>query len=93
MAAQFNKDNQEESKEPIANKEENKGQKVDQPSVAVQPPHSARSSNTSQLAMLLKNNKIDVVYQLFWYDEENKLQLKEFDVLKQATDHYRKLSQ
>ena len=57
----------------MEHKEENKGQKVDQPSVAVQPPQSARSSNASQLAQLLKNNKIEVVYQLFWYDENNKL--------------------
>ena len=54
---------------------------------------SARASNASNLAQLLKSNRIELLYTLFWLDEEGKLQYRDFDVLKQSTDAYRKLNE
>ena len=89
-------DQQENS--PKLEREENKGQKVDEPSapsvpVKPLPLASARASNTSNLAQLLKSSRIELLYTLFWIDEEGHLQYKDFDVLKQSTDAYRKLNE
>ena len=63
------------------------------PSVPVKNMAGGRASNTSSLAQLLKSSRIELLYTLFWLDEEGKLQYKDFDVLKQSTEAYRKLSE
>ena len=74
-------------------REENKGQKNDIPSVPVKNIASARASNTSNLSQLLNSSRIELLYTLFWTDADGNLQCRDFDVLKQSTDAYRKLNE